>query len=324
VPTAVPTQTPQPTPSPAPTLDPQAVAERIDEGRTELASREIDPLCLRWEDADDDGAGEWVGLYHRPGEPGRLEGFVWDAEAWHTLAAPAEDEEGLGTYPSCELEVRDLNADGRTELLVLGHAADDVDLLHLFVWRQTRYVMLASFRGDAGIDVVDGDGDLNPEIVARYAAGDGLAWEQVHTWDGSHYGWTWERYAWLYPDRPHAYPTHSPQRAVISFYLALGDRDLPYAYSLFSSSVEASQAYETWARGFDTTLAVEAGSVHEMERQDQTATVAAQVRSYDNLDGYVVGRLWDVTWSLVREGEDWQLQSVQAEELERWEAVYYR
>jgi len=288
-----------------------------------VAGREIDPLCIRWEDTDDDGDPEWVGLFLRPTDPPRLEGFVLDGETWHSLRAPAEDEQGLGTYPACQLEVRDVNVDGRAELLIRGHTKNGVDLLHIFVWRGSDYDLLASFRGDAGIEVTDVNGDPPQEVLARYDAGRGLAWEAIHTWDGSHYGWTWERYGWLYADHPHAYPTDSAERAVISFYLALNDRDLPGAYRLFSAAVEDAEPYETWAAGFDTTLAVEVGSVRRTQGTTDTATVSAQVRSYDNLDGYVVGRLWDVTWTVVNEEGTWQLQEGSQEPLDRWEAPYF-
>ncbi len=325
-PTAATTPTPIPSATPVPTLGREAVAAVAEAGQAQVASREIDPLCLRWEDTDDDGEPEFLGLYMRPSDPPRLEGFVLDGEDWHVLAAihaPAQDQHGLGTYPTCELEVQDVNADGRTEVLVWGHATNDVDLLHLFVWDGTGYDLLASFQGDAGIEVAEIDGDLLPEITARWDAGDGLAWGQVHTWDGTHYGWTWERYTWLYADHPHPYLTDDPEHTVISFYLALGDRDLPGAYGLFSPALKASQPYETWASGFDTTLAVEVGAVHEIERVGDTATVTAQVRSYDNLEGYVVGRLWDVAWTLVREQGAWQLRHGSNEQLDRWEAVYF-
>ena len=91
----------------------------------------------------------------------------------------------------------------------------------------------------------------------------------------------------------------------------------------FAVESRSSQPYQAWAAGFDTTLAVEAGSVHQSGRTGDSATVTAQVRSYDNLDGYVVGRLWDTTWAVVREEGTWRLQSATSEELERWEAPYY-
>jgi hypothetical protein len=228
----------------------------------------------------------------------------------------------MGTYPACELEVRDVNVNGRTELLVRGRTADGVDLLHAFVWRGMGYDLLASFRGDAGVEVRDVDGDLLPEVLARWDAGDGLAWEQVHTWDGSHYGWTWERYTWLYADQPRAYPTESPERTVISLYLALDGRDLPGAYRLYSATIRETQDYASWAAGFHTMLAVEVGSVHAIERAGDTATVTAQVRSYDNLDGYVVVRLWDVTWTVVQERGTWWLERGTSQQLDEWEATY--
>jgi hypothetical protein len=309
------------------------VAQVTEAGQAALASRGIDPFCLRWEDTDDDGEPEWVGLSLRLADPPQLEGFVLDGEDWHELRAmspgaaspraPAEVEHGLGTYPTCQLAVRDVNADGQTELLIWGHAADGVDLLHIFVWRGASYEMLASFRGDAGIELTDTDGDPTQEVVARYDAGGGLAWEQVHTWDGSHYGWTWERYAWLYADHPHAYLIDTSEHAVISFYLALDGRDLPGAYDLLGSAAQGAQPYAEWAAGFDTTLAVEVGSVQVTGRAGDSATVTAQVRSYDNLEGYVIGRLWDVTWTLVREEGAWQLQQGSSEQLDRWEATYF-
>ncbi|NIP35118.1 MAG: hypothetical protein GWN23_11435, partial [Gemmatimonadetes bacterium] len=152
-----------------------------------------------------------------------------------------EEEHGLGEYPTCELEVRDVNADGRVEILVWGHAGASTDLLHTYVWDGSTYVLLAAFEGNAGLRMENADGDLADEVVVRYDAGAGLVWEAVHTWDGANYGWTWERYAWFYLDRPHAYPTDTSEHAVVSFYLAVDDRDLPGAYGLLTGSAQAAQ-----------------------------------------------------------------------------------
>jgi hypothetical protein len=295
-------------------------------GAVEIAARSegVEPICLRWEDTDDDGEAEWVGLYLRPTEPPRLKGFVLDGDTWHELTAPKEERHGLGQYPACELAVDDLNIDGKSEILVLGHAEQGIDVLHAFVWREARYELLASFQGDAGVRVEDVQGDFAEEIVVRNRAGRDLAWETIHAWDGTTYGWVWERYKWLYADRPHSYLTDSPTHAVISFYLAVDDRDLPGAYGLLSAASRASQPYRAWAAGFHTTLSAEVGAVHQVERVGDRATVAAQVRSYDNLDGYIVGRLWDVTWTVVWESEHWRLDASADAELDRWEAPYLR
>lgn len=245
-----------------------------------------------------------------------------DGDLWYELTAPAADEHGLGTFPACELEIDDINLDGQPELLVRGRTTGNVDLLHIFVWHDLGYGLLASFRGDAGIEIGNIDGSLPPEIVARWDAGDGLSWEQVHAWDGMHYGWTCERYGWLYADHPHSCVPTNPERAVICYYLALDGRDLPTAYRLLSPEGAAVEPYAAWARAFDTVLAVEVGSVHEIDRDGSAATVTAQVRSYDKIDGYAIGTLWDVTWTLVYDETSWRLADVEREQLERWEATY--
>ena len=318
---ALPTSTPAPTT--APTLDRSTVAQTIDAGQEIISQRGVEPLCLHWVDADDDGSREWVGVYLQPGEPPRLLGFVLDDGAWHPLHPPSGEEPSMGEFPTCELQIYDVNKDGRTELLVRGHRPGPTDLLFVFVREGQDYRLLASFHAEAGIEIVDIDGDLIAEIISRYEAGSGLVWEAVHSWDGSHYAWTWERYGWLYPDHPHAYPTDEPGNAIIAFYLALAARDLPGAYNLLSSEARNNQTYEGWAAGFDTMLDVEVGSIREIERGGDAAQVAAQVRAYDNANGYVIGRLWDVTWTVVREGEGWRLRQSVAEELEEWEVAYY-
>jgi hypothetical protein len=168
------------------------------------------------------------------------------------------------------------------------------------------------------------DGDLADEVVVGYDARDGLVWEAVYTWDGIAYGWTWERYTWFYLDRPHAYRTDTPEHAVIFFYLAIDDRDLPGAYALLSVPAQAAQPYETWAVGFATTVAAEVGAVNELSRSESAAIVAAQVRAYDNVGGRIVVTLWDVEWVLVPTDVGWRLESATAEPLDTWDAPYYQ
>ncbi len=326
-PTATPLPTaPAPTPAPiAPTVDATQVVATIEAGQSALSAQQVEALCLRREDADGDGVPEWIGITSRRSEPPRLAAFVVGNDGtWHDLAPHETSKYGLGVYPTCELSVRDINADGRPEVLVWGHAETSTTLLHVFVWDAGRYALLAAFEGPAGVRLENSDGDLADEIVVGYPKGADLVWEAVHTWDGSSYGWTWDRHRWRALDRPHAYSAATPEVAVISFYLALNDRDLPGAYRMLSASAQARSPYPEWALGYATTLRVEAGSVHEAGRSgESSAVVATLVRSYDNAEGRVLGRLWDVEWTLTREGELWRLDSVTADLLDQWEAVYY-
>lgn len=325
-PTSTPTVTPAPThtPTPVPTPGPADVATIVAAGQVQWEKAGAAPLCLRWEDTDNDGQAEWVGLYEQPGEPPQLAAFVLDGEAWHALQPLDKEKHGLGEYPTCELEMRDVNADGRVEILVWGHAEVSTDLLHIFVWDGTTYMLLAAFEGDAGLRLENTDGDLADEVIVGYKAGSDLVWEAVYTWDGANYGWTWERYGWFYLDRPHAYHTDTPEHAVISFYLAVDDRDLPGAYGLLGAGAQAAQAAEGWMADFATTVAVEVGVVHELTRSQDVATVIAQVRAYDNVDGRIVATVWDVKWTVVQTPDGWRLESVTTEQLERWEVGYYR
>jgi hypothetical protein len=71
-------------------------------------------------------------------------------------------------------------------------------------------------------------------------------------------------------------------------------------------------------------LRVEVGSVHEIGRDGDNAAVVAQTRVYDNLEGYVMGTLWDVTWTLRYDGVHWRLLDSQGEQLEQWKATYFK
>lgn len=319
-----PTVTAMPTPPKTltPTPDTEQVSRIVAAARHTLQAKDVDPLCLRWEDTDGDGEPEWLGLYLTEGDPMQLQAFVLDGETWYDLNATEGEEHGLGAYPACQLEVDDINVDGRVEIAISGRAETTLDLLHVFVWDGSHYRELASFQGDAGVSMADVDGTPGDEIIVRHNANDGLAWETIHTWNDTHYTWTWDRYQWLHADFPHAYLTETPERAVISFYLALSDRDLPGAYDLLTAETKASNPYQNWAAEFNTTLSVEVGSVYEIDRREDTATVTAQVRSYDNVDGYVQGRLWDVTWVVSRQEDSWRLSAGSTTQLSKWEVPY--
>jgi hypothetical protein len=264
-----------------------------------------------------------VGLHLHEGEPPQLEAFVLDGDAWYDLQALEGEEYGLGEYPGCELDVRDMNADGRIEILVWGHAGTSTDLLHIYVWNGETYMLLALFEGNAGVRLANVDGDLADEVFVGYKASDDFKWEAVHTWDGANYGWSWERYQWFYLDRPHIYRTDTPEHAVISFYLAVDDRDLPGAYGLLSPDSQAAVPSGEWMVGFVTTVAAEVGGVHEIARSGGVATVIAQVRAYDNEDSRIIATLWDVEWTVVETPAGWRLDNATAEQLDRWEAEYY-
>ena len=341
-----PTASPSPTPTATPTSTPdpaelEATAEaglaHVRELSADVAvgtGRRNRVLCLRYEDVDTDGAPEWIALVHQEdgrqnGLASRLSAFVLDEAVYHALEpVPPKTgtaDVGFGQYATCDIVVRDINADGIVEIAIFGHADGNQTLLHVFAWDGAGYRRLGFFSGDAGVKLVSVDGDLEEEIWEghRIQGAPSLAWHIVHTWESGSYGWTSEHYDWYYADRPQSYPTHGPDYAVIAFYLALNVRDLPGAYNLLSSQTRAG--YETWALGYATTLRVNAGSAHTIPAAsgEDRARVATMVTAWDNEGGVVVGRLWNVEWDTIRTGEGWRLLTPTSELLEEWTVSYW-
>ncbi len=330
-PTATATPTPTPTSTPIPTPDVTAIRNLADAGRVAVGTAvgEATLICLRYEDTTGDGTPEWLGVAHQNTTPPRLSAFVLTTDGYYPLE-PASPEDGkpdvgLGQYPTCEVEVRDVNADGMPEIAIFGHADRNETLLHLFAWNGEGYRRLGFFAGDAGVRFVNLDGDLEEEIWEGYRERNApsLAWYVIFTWEEQTYGWTSDRYGWYALNRPQTYPTHKPEYAVISFYLALDDRDLPGAYSLLSP--QEGRTYETWAHGFATTVQVGVGSVHVIPgtESENSARVAAMVTSWDNEGGMIIGRLWNTEWATVRTADGWRLTRATAELLEEWTATYW-
>jgi hypothetical protein len=335
-PTPTATLTPTPTPTPIPTPDVTAIRGLADAGWAAVGTAIGDAtlICLRYEDTTGDGVPEWLALAHQNTDPPRLSAFVLAADTYYPLepASPeaGKPDVGLGQYPTCEVEVRDVNADGKPEIAIFGHADNNETLLHLYTWQGdgatlSGYRRLGYFFGDGGIRFEDRDGDLEEEIWEghRERSAPSLTWYVIFTWKEQTYGWTSDRYGWYTLNRPQAYPTHKPEYAVIAFYLALDDRDLPGAYNLLFP--EEGRAYETWALGYATTERVSVGSVHVIAgtESENSARVAAMVTSWDNEGGMIIGRLWDTEWATVRTTDGWRLTSATAELLEEWAATYW-
>jgi len=251
-------------------------------------------------------------------------GFVIDGDTWHDIGPPEGSGEGLGEYPTCELQVGDMNGDGRVEIAVWGHVGASTDLLHIFAWDGERYALLGAFEGEGGVRVEDANRDLAEDVIVRLRPEGDLVREIVYSWDGTHYAWTWDRYAWFYLDRPRIYVDDTPLHVVASFYLAVDDRDLPGAYGLLSATAQTSLTYEEWALGFSTTLEAEVGAPRVVSQIGDRATVVAQVQALDNVQGRIVATLYEVEWDVVESGAVWRLEGGASEVLSQWEVQYYR
>ncbi len=333
-PTAAPTLSPSPTPVPTaiptPTVDAAALADLAGQGVEVAGGDEADVITLRYEDMDADGLPEWLAVV-QPEEGAALQGFVLDGEERFPLEGtnPRSDLAGwgLGLYPDCEVQIADLTADGLPEIAIFGHGPRSMTLLHLYTWDGTGYRLLGAFAGDGGVSIEDEDGDLTAEIVEGYhnAEAEALVWQVIFTWDGQNYGWTSDRWRWFYRQRPHTYPDRTPEQAVIAFYLALNDRDLPAAYRLLSAEAQAARPYASWACDFNTLLRVDVGDVHLVPGVGtaEARRVAAMLLTWDMLEGEVLVRSWNVEWDVVQTEEGWRLNGLTAVQLDAWPAPYW-
>jgi hypothetical protein len=335
MPTSSPTPAPSNTPSstPVPTYAPSQILTIAKNGFSRIfsASAGRNVVCLRYEDLNANGAPEWFALTHQSDSPSNLQAYILDEEKIYNLE-PAPPEPGMpdigfGQFAVCDIDIGDINLDGFVEIAIFGHAQNNETLLHLFHWdnAENAYVRLGYFAGDAGVKLVETDGDLALEIWEgfRVQEAPSLTWYAIHTWQDQTYGWTSERFDWYSLDRPHAYPSNRPDFAVIAYYLALDDRDLPGAYELLST--QASVNYDTWVIGFATTIGIDVGGVHTIPASVTTgsARVAAMVTSYDNVGGMIIKRLWNVEWDTVQSPAGWRLLQSTAELLEESKATYF-
>lgn len=330
-PTATPAPTVAPTTPPLPTPDPATLLAYANGGLLALReyAQDVPLLCLRHEDLDADGTTEWLALVHQADDPPHISAFVLDSDTVYDLhpahPKPGIADVGLGQYAVCDVQIRDVNVDGTPEIAIFGHTTKNETLLHLFAWDGATYRRLGRFSGDAGVRFMDADGDLELEIWEGYrdASAPSLAWHVIHTWENDTYGWTSDRYTWYSLTRPHTYPTHKAEYAVISFYLALDDRDLPGAYSLLTP--QDGREYAPWAIGYATTLRVSVGDAHPIPASitDNSVRVSAMVTAWDNQAGVISARLWNVEWETIRTAAGWRLVEAATTLLEEWPVTYW-
>ena len=330
-PTLTPSPSPTPTATPLPTPDPALLLAYADAGLAAIQehAQNMPVLCLRHEDTDADGAPEWLALVHQEDEPPHLSAFILDGDVAYWLAPahpqPGVPDVGLGQYAVCDADIRDVNVDGVPEIAIFGHTEKNETLLHLFTWDGTDYRRLGRFSGDAGVRFMDADGDLELEIWEGYRdqSAPSLAWYVIHTWEDGTYGWTSDCYAWYALERPHSYPTHKAEYAVISFYLALDDRDLSGAYALLTP--QDTRDYASWVLGYATTVRVSVGDAHPIPASvtANSARVSAMVTAWDNQGGIIMARLWNVEWDTVRTAAGWRLVDATTDLLEEWTVAYW-
>ncbi|MDF1515782.1 MAG: hypothetical protein P1S60_18390, partial [Anaerolineae bacterium] len=174
--TASPHPSPTPTQTAVPTYEPDQLLAAANDGLGRILdiAGERSLVCLRYEDLNADGVPEWLALTHQNNTPANMNAFILDAANSYPLEPappkPGLPDVGFGQFPVCHLVIQDINQDGKIEIAIFGHTQDHETLLHLFAWDagKAEYARLGYFSGDAGIELVEADGELAMEIWEGY------------------------------------------------------------------------------------------------------------------------------------------------------------
>ncbi len=215
----------------------------------------VEPFCLQLVDTDGDGEREWLGLFELVPLGGTgAAGFVLDGDQMYLLgkSADAHAAEGqdfgtlLSEAPVCQVQVQDVTGDGLVEILVRGLSQAGQHQLSIFSWnRNDAYALLASFGGDAGVEVMDLEQDGLPEIVTIQALWDGVVLREISRWDGMAYRFDRSVYG-LAAEFAGSLPANGPEQALVSYYLNLSRRDFQAAYDTLSTEMRSRQDYKAF------------------------------------------------------------------------------
>lgn len=322
-PTPPPTATALPTPS-ASIPGVQNVRERSTGVLARLNAQNIEPHCLLWRDLDNDDENEWLALYMDTTQlQPALAGLILDGDVVYLL--DTGQEIGLGEHATCDVEFHDLTDDSEKEIVVLGQIGAHTQLLHIFHWAEGGYRMIDSFEGDAGVWLQDADADLVPDvIVGQRGPTSDLQIQTVYVWNTGRFIVERKRYAFQVLRRPPAYDLSQPDLAVIYFYLAIGDGDVPGAYGFLTERGQTDRPYDDWLRGFATTRWVEVGQVEILNLGDESASVRARVRAVDNKEGQIVATTYQVTWQTQRQADHWLLDRAELSKLSEQPLLHHR
>lgn len=306
------TLSPQAMPTPAP-MSAQAMNAFLSGPR----AFGVEPFCLQLVDTDGDGEREWLGLFELVPLGGTgAAGFVLDGDQMYSLGRaadmPAQDSYGtlVSELPICQVQVQDVTGDGLVEILVRGLSQAGQHQLSIFSWNQNdSYPLLASFGGDAGIELMDLDQDGVPEIITMQSVWDGVVLQEISRWDGVAYRFEKSVYA-LASDAVGALPAGTPEQCLVSYYLNLERRDYRSAYELLSAEMQARQDYKAFLLSAAGVRDLQLGEVSPPAQEGDVLIFQAPLWMDAVENGRLIRRAYRGEWRLGQEQGTWKILSI--------------
>ena len=100
-----------------------------------------------------------------------------------------------------------------------------------------------------------------------------------------------------------------PAEAVQRFYAAIDGKRFSEAYDLFTSDRRSKVNFESWVKGYDTTVYASLGDVQVTNQSSSEATVTFQLSSEDREGTRTIKKKFQGTWKLVNVHGAWKLDT---------------
>jgi len=277
----------------------------------------VEPFCLQLADTDGDGEREWLGLFELVPLGGTgAAGFVLDGDQMYLLGRTADmqGQDNSGTLvselPVCQVQVQDVTGDGLVEILVHGLNQAGQHQLSIFSWnRSDAYPLLASFGGDAGVELMDLDRDGLPEIITVQNLWDGVVLQEISRWDGVAYRFERSVYA-LASDAVEVLPADTPEQCLVSYYLNLERRDYRSAYERLSAEMQARQDYKAFLLSVAGVRDLWLGEVSPPAQEGDVLVFQAPLWMEAVENGRPIRRAFRGEWRVGQEQGAWKILSI--------------
>jgi len=277
----------------------------------------IEPFCLILGDTDGDGEKEWVGLHQeRAGDWAGVQGFVLDGDQFYPLGGLESAEPSsmvgcvLGDDALPALAIRDVNADGKTEIIAGGQNRDGQSQMSIFLWDpQGEYRLLAYFSGSESIAARDKDGDGALEIIVVNRVGPGVLFEEISVWDGTRYVLSRGRYL-RSSSYAGALSVSTPEQALMAFYLSLEARDVATAYGLLAPAMQERQKYDAFLLSQAAVDSFELGELRRIREGGEIVVLSGRLWLTKTSANRASRESYQGEWRLASTGSGWQIEAI--------------
>ena len=149
------------------------------------------------------------------------------------------------------------------------------------------------------------------EVLVANRAGVGVVLEEVSVWNGTEYAPSRSRYA-RQASFSMALPAGSPEQALIKYYLALQERDLPTAYQMLSPAMRERQKYDAFLLSHAAVFGYELDEIQRGAETSDRVVLTAELRLQQKATQRTAMDRFRGEWQLLWSEQDagWQINGL--------------